>query len=253
MLRLQEEYRSVIAELRSRLHSKAPPPVLDLDSVLPSGDSAPDRAAFSTAFLGTLLENQNHRQSAATDPQGAGLVMAAAAAALTGVNGQPRSQDGPVPEEEEPQTRPSSSGPSVEGSPAGTRGQEVASGDDPAEVGTRRGPRAPLPVRSTTPLAQTEGGRTDQRAATPVPGQTTPLPWTVAAYRRRRSLLHKRQLGGAGACPLRDLIVPSVTSCSLIHCAVQEADERAGWYLTDDRVVFFFYQFVPESQSPPRT
>ncbi|CAL8312552.1 unnamed protein product [Gadus morhua 'NCC'] len=186
--RLQEEYQSVISELRSKLPSKAPPPVLDLGSIFPGEDSTPNRAAFSTGFLERLLDQGN--PLSATDSPGAGLTMAA----LKGVAGPSRSQEGPVTEEEERKGE-SSSGLSVEGSPEGT-GQEVVS-EEPAEARTRQEPKTPLPVPSSTTLVQTEM-KADQRATTPVPGQTSPLPWT--AHRRRRSPIRKRQLGGA-VCP----------------------------------------------------
>ncbi|CAL8345446.1 unnamed protein product [Merluccius merluccius] len=186
--RLQEEYQSIISDLRSKLDFKAPPPILNLGSSFPNEES-PSGAAFSTEFLGLLLEPKD--PSSAAKSQGGGLILAT----LMGVTGKFQSLDG-IGTGEEEHKGGSSSVLSTDGSPA-LKGQEVMS-EDPSDVRTR--PESPFeqPVQSTT-LIQTEVGG-NHIATTSDPRQTTLRTLTSHVYRRRRSLLRKRQLVGA-ICP----------------------------------------------------
>jgi len=192
--RLQEEYQSIISDLRSKpFYSKAPPPVLNLDISFPSRES-PHGAALATEFPGRLPDPND--PSSATGSQGAGSFLAA----LVGVANKFRSLDGMATGGGTPK-RESSSGLSTDGSSAG-KGQEVTS-EDPTDVWTRPGTQFPLPVQSTT-VIQTEE---ELIATTSDPRATTLRTPTANVHRRRRGLLHKRQLAGASMCPFNSVIV----------------------------------------------
>ncbi|KAG7273511.1 hypothetical protein CRUP_015887 [Coryphaenoides rupestris] len=207
--RLQEEYQSIISDLRSKpLYSKAPPPILNLDISFPSQES-PHGAALATEFPGRLLDPND--PSSAAESQGAGSFLAA----LVGVAKKFRSLDGMATGGEEPK-RESSSGLSTGGSSAG-KGQDVTS-EDPADVWTRPGTQFPLPVQSTTIIQTEEEG--DLIATTSDPRATTLRTPAANVYRRRRGLLHKRQLAGA--------ICPGVTE-STQH--VREVKDSYHWVL----------------------
>ncbi|KAJ3595085.1 hypothetical protein NHX12_004390 [Muraenolepis orangiensis] len=188
--RLQEEYQSIISDLRSKLHSKAPPPILNLGSSFPNMES-PNGAAFSTEFPGTMLDPND--PSSAEESEGARFILEA----LMGVTSKVQPLVGLVTGEQELKGESSSSLSTV-GSPTG-KGQELEMSEDPADVRTTPESQFPLPVQSTTlTLTEVEGNRI---ATTSIPRQTSIRTLlTSNVHRRRRGLQRKRQLAGA-ICP----------------------------------------------------
>ncbi|XP_051256762.1 serine protease 56 isoform X2 [Dicentrarchus labrax] len=177
---LEGEFRSVISALRSKLDSRAAPPILHLDTVQESPRSPPFPTSSSGAAVHTGLSSTSSQES----QQPWSLLTA-----LMKEIQKLRSQEDSVTEDESSSNRVAS--PDANWSTTSEDFTFFESGDR-----TELKPSAlPLPVQSTTDgQLVTEGAHTET---------TVPAVKTLSLHRKYRSLLRKRQIPGANGkiCP----------------------------------------------------
>ncbi|KAM7400749.1 hypothetical protein PAMA_005101 [Pampus argenteus] len=180
---LEGEYRSVILALRSKLDSKAAPPILQLDTRYLQEESAKTQP-FLTSSSGT----QVHTGASDSSQELWSLLTA-----MTHKIQTLRTQDGIVTEAESESLISSSR----VSSPDATRGTTLI--DD--LTFNENGELPSSPVQSTTVFEPVTVG--DHTETTAQPRQTAPAVKPPSLHRKYRSLLRKRQTPGASGkiCP----------------------------------------------------
>ncbi|KAM4605284.1 uncharacterized protein prss56 [Polymixia lowei] len=187
--RLEGEYQSVISALRSKLDSKAAPPILHLDTAYLQ-EGFPDIPTFPTAFPRIIRTDPS--SSSSPESRGSGSFLTALMSEIEKF----RTRDG-ILTGDKAQVTATLSG--RDPSPAATR--HVTS-EDPADVESGltelTSPPFLFPVQSTTVIQSVTEG--DHMSTTSDPRQTVLPVQPLNLHRKRRSLLRKRQLAGAGMC-----------------------------------------------------
>ncbi|XP_069014120.1 uncharacterized protein prss56 [Embiotoca jacksoni] len=207
---LEGEYQSVISALRSKLDSRAAPPILHLDTVYLQEESV-----NSPPFLTSSTEAPVHTNpsSSSQEPQEPWSLLTALMNEILKL----RTQDGTVAEDASQRETSSSrdASPDVKWSSTSDDFTFVVNGE-----GTElKSSASPLPVQPTTVIQPvTETAHTE----TADPRQTADKP--LSLHRKYRSLLRKRQIPGASG----KIICPGVRESSQ---QVREVRDSYSWVL----------------------
>ncbi|KAK2895352.1 uncharacterized protein prss56 [Channa argus] len=180
---LEGEYRAVISALRSKLDSRAAPPILHLDTTYLQKDSS-NTPTFPTPFPGTAVQTSAASSSYSSQESWSILT------ALMNEMEKSMMQDGIVTVDVSQSTTTSNTRPD---------GKWHTSSEDFPFVDTED--RTELPVQSTASVhTVTEGDHTETTAD---PRKTVQAGKNLNLHRNYRSLLHKRQIPGASGkiCP----------------------------------------------------
>ncbi|XP_056149875.1 serine protease 56 [Lampris incognitus] len=180
---LQREYQSIILALRSKLYSKAAPPVLHLDTAYLQ-EKNPNIPAPP---MGTLIPTN---PLSSQDLQESGPLLTVLMSEIEKL----RTQNDNLAANKAQMSETSFD---VEASPT----------DAENSVAEMTSPPLPFPVHSTTVIQSVVGG--ERMATTSDPRQAVLPVQTLNLHRKRRSFPHKRQLPGA-----KEKVCPGVTESS---------------------------------------
>lgn len=190
---LEGQYQAVISALRSKLDSRAAPPILHLDTAYLQKVSL-NTPTFPASFSETLVHTGSSSSASSSSQESWSLLTA-----LMNEIVKLRTQDGIVTEDESQSATSSSrdASPGVTWSSSSEDFTFVDAGDRTELTSSA----LPLPVQSTSVHTVTEDDHTEMTAD---PRQTAHL--TLGLHRKYRSLLRKRQIpvaSGKSMCHIR--------------------------------------------------
>ncbi|XP_032388169.1 uncharacterized protein prss56 isoform X1 [Etheostoma spectabile] len=192
---LEGEFQSVISALRSKLYSRAAPPILHLDPVYLQEDS-PNSPPFSTSSTGAPVPPSSSSSSSSTqEPQEPWSLLTALMKEFQKLSTQDEVGTDDVPQSETSSNSDASSDVNWSATSEDFSFVENEDGTELKSLGS------PLPVQSTSVVQPAnEGAHTE---TTPDPRQAVYTVKTISLHRKYRSLLRKRQIPGAGVkvCP----------------------------------------------------
>lgn len=183
---LEEQFQSVISALRSKLYSRAAPPILHLDTVYLQEDS-PNSPPLTTSSTGAPVPSSSSSSQESQEPW-------SLLTALMNEFEKLSTQD-EIVTEDVPQSQTSSNSDASPDVKWSTTSEDFTFVEH--EDGTElKSSALPLPVQSTSVVQPGNVGAHTETTADP--RQAVYTVKTFSLHRKYRSLLRKRQIPGAG-------------------------------------------------------